>query len=280
VIDLHTHSVQSDGSDAPARVAELAALARCSAFALTDHDTLIGQAEAARRAAELGVELVPGCEVSCAFAGTSAHILCYFVTDREGPLQDELARLRGDRVARNKQMVERLNSLGIPVTYDELLEQAGGEENAGRPHFAELLVRHGAADSVPDAFERWLASGQPAYIPKARVTPEQVAGLARDSGGVAVLAHPFTLGLEPRDLERAVTELAASGLTGLESYYGRYTHDQRSNLADLARRTGLVATGGSDYHGTTKPDLSVGTGRGDLKVPDSVLDNLVARRPG
>jgi len=280
VIDLHTHSVQSDGTDPPAVVAELAARAGCRAFALTDHDTLVGLAEAGRRAAELGVELVPGCEVSCVFGGPSAHVLVYFVEDGEGPLQDELGRLRGDRVARNKQMAARLAELGLPITYEEVVAEAAGEESAGRPHFAEVLVRHGVADSVPDAFDRWLASGRPGYVPKARVTPAEVAALAQASGGVAVLAHPLSLGLEPAELAGAVAELAEAGFTGIESFYGRYSPDERSGLADLARRHGLVATGGSDYHGEVKPDLTVGTGRGDLKVPDRVLDQLVARRPG
>jgi predicted metal-dependent phosphoesterase TrpH len=280
VIDLHTHSVRSDGSETPSRVAELAARAQCRAFALTDHDTLAGLAEASARAAELGVELIPGCEISCAFRGVSAHVLVYFVTDGDGPLQEELVRLRDDRMTRNRAMMTKLNELGVPLTYDELVAEAGHEENAGRPHFAALLVRHGAAESIPDAFDRWLASGKPAYIPKARVTPAEVATLARDSGGVAVLAHPLTLGLEARELDRAVAELADAGLGGLEAVYGAYSPEERAGLADMAARHDLVATGGSDFHGRTKPTLTVGTGTGDLKVPDAVLDRLAGRRPG
>ncbi|MGH9093136.1 MAG: PHP domain-containing protein, partial [Acidimicrobiales bacterium] len=198
MIDLHTHSTCSDGADPPERVAELAAAAGCSAVALTDHDTLAGQDAARRRAGELGVRLVPGCEVSCAFGDGSAHVLVYFVEGGDGPLQEELARLRRDRVARNRRLAERLQELGLDVTYEELVAEAAGEESVGRPHVAAVLVRHGAAESVPDAFDRWLAAGRPAHVPKARVRPDEVARLARGSGGVAVLAHPLSLGLGPQ----------------------------------------------------------------------------------
>ena len=280
VIDLHTHSTCSDGSDPPERLPELAAAAGCRAVALTDHDTFTGLPRAKARAAEVGIELVPGCEVSCKYLGTSAHILVYFVEDGEGPLQDELARLRADRVARNKLLAACLAELGTPVTYDEIVAEAAGEESVGRPHVAAVLVRHGLAESIPDAFDRWLGEGKPAYVPKARVTPSEIAGAAGASGGVAVLAHPFTLGLEPQDLDRAVAELADAGISGLEAHYGRYSPEERTGLVELARRNGLVATGGSDYHGTVKTDLSVGTGTGDLSVPDDVLDELMERRPG
>jgi 3',5'-nucleoside bisphosphate phosphatase len=280
VIDLHTHSTASDGTDAPERVAELAARAGCRAFALTDHDTLGGLAAARRRADELGVELVAGCEVSCAFGPRSIHVLVYFVDDGEGPLQDELVRLRQDRVARNRTMTTQLQALGLPLTYEEVVAEAAGEDSAGRPHFAAVLVRHGAVESVPEAFDRYLGEGRPGYVEKARVNPAEIAALATASGGVAVLAHPFTLGLDRSDLAAAVGELAAAGLQGVECYYGRYSHDERVGLAELARRFDLVATGGSDHHGAGKPDLTVGTGRGDLKVADKLLDLLAARRPG
>ncbi|HUZ09809.1 MAG TPA: PHP domain-containing protein [Acidimicrobiales bacterium] len=279
MIDLHTHSTASDGTDTPERIAELATAVQCSAVALTDHDTLSGLARAQRRADELGVELVRGCEVSCAFRGASAHVLVYFVNGDEGPLQDELGRLRRDRVARNRQLTARLIELGLPVTYDEVLAEAAGEDSVGRPHFAAVLTRNGATTSVADAFDKWLGAGRPAHVPKARVAPAEVASLARASGAVAVLAHPLALGLAPAELSSAVGELAEAGFAGVEAIYGRYTREERAALTELARRHDLVATGGSDHHGSTKPDLTVGTGRGDLKVPDEVLERLAARRP-
>lgn len=280
VIDLHTHSTVSDGSDAPARVVELAAEAGCSALALTDHDSLAGHRPARRRAEELGITFVPGCEVSCRPVGSGGmHVLVYFVEQDGGPLDEELVRLRRDRRSRNLALAERLVQLGLPVTYDHVVAVAGGEEGMGRPHFATALVEAGAARSIDDAFDRYLANDRPAYVPKARLSGPEVAALARASGGVAVLAHPYSLGLEGPDLARVVGELAEAGFGGIEAIYARYSPRQRTELGHLARRFGLVATGGSDHHGTIKPDLRVGTGRGDLKVPDRVLGLLEARRP-
>lgn len=286
MIDLHTHSNVSDGSEPPGRIPQLAAAAGCSAVALTDHDSLGGLAEAGASAAAAGIELVPGCEVSCrkpavpgeAKVTGSVHVLCYFVDDGDGPLQAELRSLRNDRARRNRALVDRLHELGVEISWDEVVSEAGTEEGVGRPHFARVLVRNGMAESVQDAFDRLLADGRAAYVPKARLEASQVAGLARGSGGVAVLAHPLSLGLDPPVLESVVRELAEGGLAGIEAYYGRYSPAERRMLADMAKRAGLVATGGSDFHGTFKPDLSVGTGCGDLDVPDTVIEALAARR--
>ncbi len=287
VIDLHTHSTVSDGSETPGAVVELAAAAGCSALALTDHDSLAGLAEAGRTAAQLGVRLVPGCEVSCRKPSPppgapriegSVHVLVYFVEPGPGPLQDELVKLRADRAVRNRELAARLGELGTGVTYEDVLAEAGDEGGMGRPHFARALVRAGAAQDIDDAFDRWLADGRPAYVPKARLDPTDVARLAHGSGGVAVMAHPLSTGLGPRQLERLVAELADGGLDGLEATYSSYDPDQRAVLRRMAARTGLVATGGSDFHGTFKPGLYVGSGRGDLDVPDDVLDALEARR--
>jgi len=279
VIDLHTHSTASDGTDPPETIPELAAAGGCGAVALTDHDTVVGLDTAGRRAAQVGVELIRGCEVSCAFSGASTHVLVYFIDRDESPLHDELERLREDRVRRNRQLAERLESLGILLTYDEAVGLASREDSLGRPHFAQLLVAKGAAESIPDAFDRWLGQGRPAYVPKARLHPGELARVARASGAVCVLAHPLTLDLPPNELEGAVAELAELGFSGLEAHYGSYRPEQRRELVALAGRHDLVATGGSDYHGTVKTGLSIGSGRGDLDVPDEALEQLAARRP-
>jgi hypothetical protein len=138
-------------------------------------------------------------------------------------------------------------------------------------------VKAGAAADIDDAFDTYLADGRAAYVPKSRLSPAEVARLAVASGGIAVLAHPLTLGLDPSSLEQLVGELAEAGLGGIEAIYGRYTTDERRALRRMAKRQGLVATGGSDYHGSFKPDLEVGTGMGDLDVPDSALEELAAR---
>ena len=278
MIDLHTHSSVSDGSDAPERIPELAVAAGCSTVALTDHDRLDGLAAARARADELGVELVPGCEISCANTPGTMHVLVYFLEAGEGPLQDELAGLQQGRHDRNVALVERLQELGLPVTHEEMEEEAGGM-GAGRPHAAAILVRKGAVGSVQEAFDRWLAKGRPGYVEKPRLAPARAIALARASGGVAVLAHPLSLELAPGELDARVAELAELGLGGVEALYGRYTPEERQGLTTLAQRHGLAVTGGSDHHGTYKPDLQVGVGRGDLDVPDDLLEALVARRP-
>jgi predicted metal-dependent phosphoesterase TrpH len=275
MIDLHTHSTVSDGTDDPADIPRLAAAAGCSAVALTDHDRLDGVPAAAAAAGEVGVRLVPGCEISCPHPGT-LHLLVYFVEPGQGPLQDELVRLQQVRDERNRLMVERLASLGLPITHQELEDEAGGI-GAGRPHAAAVLVRKGVADSINDAFDRYLAKGRPGYVEKVRLEAVEAVRLARGSGGVAVLAHPLSLGLEPAALDSAVAELAGLGVSGIEALYGRYSPPERAALADMAERHGLVATGGSDHHGAYKPDLRVGVGTGDLDVPDDVLDRLVER---
>ena len=278
VIDLHTHSTVSDGSDPPRRIPELAAEAGCSAVALTDHDRIDGVDEARARATELGLDLVPGCEISCAFSPGSMHMLVYFVEPGEGPIQDRLGQLQAARETRNRALADRLGQLGLPVSHEELQEEAGGS-GAGRPHAAAVLVRKGVVGSVAEAFDRWLAAGRPAYVERTRLDPAEALALARASGCVASVAHPLSLKLAEADLESAMRELAELGLAGMECVYGRYSPEERQGLGALARRLGLVATGGSDHHGTYKPDLEVGVGRGDLDVPDQALKDLEERRP-
>ncbi len=278
MIDLHTHSDRSDGSDPPERIPELAAEAGCRAVALTDHDGLDGIAAARARGAELGVEVVGGCELSCTASFGSPHVLAYFVDDGDSPLSIELHRLRQWRVERNRRLADRLQELGLPVTLEEMEEEAGGE-GVGRPHAAAVLVRKGIVASVQEAFDVWLADGRPASVERNRLDLAEAVALVRASGGVTVLAHPFSLRLSAAELDDAVGESARLGVAGIEAVYGRYTPEDRAALASLARGHGLVVTGGSDYHGAYKPDLAVGTGRGDLRVPDEVLERLQDRRP-
>ena len=278
VIDLHLHSTCSDGSETPETVVELAVAAGCTAMALTDHDGLAGVVRAGERAASLGIGFVPGCEVSCAFSPGTMHALAYFVEPGEGPLQSELERLRRDRSDRNTRLLQRLKDLGLPVTWGEV-EAAAGSSVIGRPHFASVLVANGAAASIQDAFDRLLAKGTPGYVPKARIDAAAFIAAATGSGAAAVLAHPLSLGLDAPGLDHVLDELSAAGLVGMECYYGRYSPEERAGLSGMAKRHDLVATGGSDFHGTFKPDISVGMGTGDLDVPDAVLTGLLARKP-
>ena len=278
VIDLHLHSTCSDGSETPETIAELAEAAGCAAIALTDHDGLYGVERARRRCKELGVGFVPGCEVSCAFSPGTLHVLCYFVEPGDGPLQSELEALRADRATRNERLLVKLQQIGLPITLAEVEASAGGSV-IGRPHFGSVLVANGAATSIDDAFERLLGKGTPGYVPKARIEAATAIKAARGSGAVAVLAHPLSLGLEPAALGSAVSELSEAGLSGVECYYGRYSPEERARLVEIAGAHGLVATGGSDFHGRFKPDLAVGTGTGDLDVPTRALEELTARKP-
>jgi predicted metal-dependent phosphoesterase TrpH len=278
VIDLHTHSVASDGSDRPARLATLAVQAGLSAFALTDHDTLEGLAEAKAASEAVGVRLVPGCELACEVATGGMHVLVYFLGDGPGPLQDQLARMRAGRGVRNERILGVLAEHGMDISVDEVLAEAG-EGSVGRPHIAALMVRKGYVDSFPAAFDLWLATGRPAYLGRDRLTPEEVISLAHASGAVAVLAHPTTLGLDRDGAGEFIAALAGAGLDGLECEYGRYPPEERAIWRRLAGELGLCPTGGSDYHGAYKPDLSLGTGLGDLCVPDELLEELERRRP-
>jgi predicted metal-dependent phosphoesterase TrpH len=279
VIDLHTHSTVSDGSDPPARLPELAAAAGCRAIALTDHDRLDGIGAARESAARVGVELVAGCELSCAWERGTMHLLAYFVEPGEGPLAAELVRLQADRAERNRALVARLISLGLPITDEAVASEAGGM-GAGRPHVAAVLVKAGVVGSIQEAFDTYLGKGGAAYVSKSRLQPAQAIALVLASGGLPVLAHPSTMGLRPDEMRATVGELVEMGLVGMEAYYGRYSPAERADLAHLADELGIVATGGSDYHGSYKPDLSVGTGTGDLDVPDAALAALQDRRGG
>ncbi len=274
-VDLHLHSTCSDGTDSPETVVALAAAQGLTAIALTDHDTLAGIDDAAAAASSAGIGFIAGVELSLQWDLGGMHLLVYHLGQAPGPLQDRLAGLQDGRSGRNQLIVERLVALGWPITSDEVVEESGGGV-VGRPHIAAVLVRMGAADSISDAFDRWLAQGRPAYVSRPRLTPAEAIILARRSGAVPVLAHPHTIGVSADEYRTAFRNLAELGLAGIEAYYSEYPEELRLHLADIATGLGLIATGGSDYHGTYKPGLSVGTGHGDLRVPDEVVDAIGA----
>lgn len=273
-IDLHTHSDRSDGSDHPARLIEKAARRGLSAVALTDHDTLSGVDEAKAAAASCGIELIPGIELSCDWEPGTMHMLILFLSPGSGPFQERLDDLERWREERNERIVDRLRELGIDISMDEVLAEAGEEGVAGRPHFAVLLVKKGVVADFAAAFDIYLAKGRPAYVDRPRLTPAEAIRLARASGALPVIAHPHTLGLRAEVLRGALADLASEGLVGLECFYSDYLPEQRLRLAELARVLGLIPTGGSDYHGDYKPWLELGVGQGDLVVPDTVLAEL------
>ncbi|HEX2403294.1 MAG TPA: phosphoesterase, partial [Acidimicrobiia bacterium] len=242
-------------------------------LALTDHDTLEGIEEARDSAYRSGIDLIPGTEISLDYLG-GMHLVVLWLEPGPGPLQDRLGGLQDGRVGRNAAIVEALTDLGMPLTLEEVFEQSGGG-SVGRPHIAAVMMRKGYVESVAEAFDLWLGTGRPAYAARPRLSPEEAIGLARDSGAVPVLAHPHTLGINrSHEMADMLVRLRSAGLVGLEAMYAAYHRHEREGYADLARRFGLVASGGSDYHGSYKPGLELGTGYGDLVIPDHVVDQL------
>ncbi len=276
-VDLHTHSTASDGTETPARIVELAAAAGLSAVALTDHDTLSGVPEARAAAERSGVELVPGVELSVDHDGRKLHLLVYFLEPGRGPLQDRLAELREGRTARNRRIITKLRDLGYDITVDDVLAQAGGEA-VGRPHIADALVARGLFPNRSAVFTDLLHDGGVAYEERPRLAAAEAISLARDSGAVSVVAHPYTIDGNRASYRRLFEELAALGLGGIEVEYPEHPLPLRETLGEVARALGLVATGGSDFHGAGKPGIAVGRGRGSLNVPDDVVARLRSRR--
>jgi predicted metal-dependent phosphoesterase TrpH len=277
MIDLHTHSTASDGTLEPEAVVELAAKKKLAALALTDHDTVAGVAHAAAAGRRLSVEVVPGVEISVHSEIGALHLLGYFVQEEHAGLQAKLAEWCGARRQRARRIVEKLAALGFLIPW-ERLEKAAGSGALGRPHVARELVRAKAVRSVEEAFERYLRRGRPAYVSREMPEPEEAIALIRAAGGVAVLAHPATLWLKGAALEARVKELRTQGLAGVEVHWSGHSARQRRELAALAKKLSLVATGGSDFHGDTKPGIQLGSGRrGNVRVSDDVLKELRER---
>lgn len=249
-----------------------------NALALTDHDTLEGIPEASAASQAVGLELIPGTELSLHNGTGGMHLIVLWLTPGRGPLQDRLDGLMTGRNLRNQKIVDELTRLGMEMTLAEV-ESDAGQGSVGRPHIASVMVAKGYVPDLRTAFDLWLGNDRPAYKRRQSLSPEEGIGLAVESGGVPILAHPHTLGIN-RSYEMAdlLTRLKGLGLVGLEAFYPSYRQHERDGYADLAKRFGLVASGGSDFHGAYKPGLELGVGYGDLHVADSVLDNLLARK--
>jgi len=246
--DLHSHSNASDGTTPPADVMARAAAAGLDVIALTDHDTVAGHAEAAV-ALPPGLTLLPGMELSCRRDGHSVHMLAYLFDPAHAELAAELARITGSRVSRARAMVARLAELGIPVTWEQVSEIAGGGV-VGRPHIARALAAAGVVATPADAFSPdWIGAGGRAYVSRYALDPSRAIALVRAAGGVTVLAHPRGAGRGWAIPDEVIAELAAAGLTGVEINHPQQDEEQRQRLRALARELGLVPSGGSDDHG-------------------------------
>ena len=271
-LDLHLHTTHSDGSLPPAAVLELAHKAGVTALSITDHDIVTGLPEAMEAGARLGIEVIPGIEISSRYGPTELHILGYCLDWHDETLLKGLEGYRLARHHRNPQIVEKLRALGLDVTYEEIREIAGTDA-VGRPHIARLLMQKGYVGSAKEAFDRYLADGAAAYVARELPPPPEAIAMIRAAGGVPVLAHPAWVG-GPEDIFRLCRYLKDSGLAGLEVHYSTHRPEQTTQYLDIAKRLDLLVTGGSDFHGVTKPDIEVGTGRGNLKVPEKLLEPL------
>ena len=276
-VDLHCHSTASDGTYAPAEVIDLAVRNGLSALALTDHDTIGGIPEAADAARRAGLDFLPGIEISCDVPRPATmHLLGYGVDPDSAVLRDLTTRLIDARNDRNPRIIRRLNELGVTITMKEVEDEAGGDV-VGRPHIAAILARKGYVSSIKQAFDKYLGQGGAAYFDKERLTARQAIELVLQSGGLAVLAHPVQLRTEnDAQLERMIKDLKDQGLVGLEVIHS--DHDARlvEKYTTLAERYNLLKTGGSDFHGTNKKDISLGTASG-RRIPREFFDALVDR---
>lgn len=261
----------------PAAVVALAVRSELSALALTDHDTVAGVPEAAEAAREAGIDFLTGIEISCDVPKPATmHLLGYGVDPNSPILLDMTRRLIEGRNDRNPKIIHRLNELGVKISMEELEAEANGGV-IGRPHIAAILLRKGYVRSMKNAFDKYLAPGGAAYFDKERISPKQAIDMVRRSGGLPVLAHPSQLRTEnDAQLDRTVKDLADLGLAGLEVIHSDNSETMVAKYSALADRYGLLKTGGSDFHGTNKKDIPLGTANG-RRVPRRFYDALVAR---
>jgi predicted metal-dependent phosphoesterase TrpH len=266
-VELHAHTTASDGTLAPAELVARAAAAGLAAIAVTDHDTMAGLEEAVRAGSENRIEVVPGVEISTSYAELEIHLLGYFVDPSWAELARRLASRRDDRDARAKVIVDRLRELGVAITYEDVIREAG-DGAVGRPHVAAALVTRGHVATRQEAFDRWLADGRPAAVPKPEFPFADAVATLLELGAVPIVAHP---GLLKRP--EVVDELPALGIAGIEVRYPKHTPEQVRRLDAFASAHGLLATGGSDFHFPGQP-----AELGSQRIPAAVLEGLRARR--
>ena len=271
-IDLHVHTTASDGTVSGRGVVELARGIGLAAIAVTDHDTVSGYSEAAEEGRKLGVEVVPGIEISTKYGGP-IHILGYYIDTESKELRSLMDWVVQHRDERNRKLAELMAADGLPVSYDEMQRRFG--KVIGRPHFAKLLVELGMAESVQDAFDRYVEKGRKYYLPRNFLPIERSVESIVEAGGVPVLAHPFQYKRDDAGLREIIEHCMEHGLGGIECRYSGYDADKVAYLEALAEEYHLVKTGGSDFHGDNKPHIALGRGiEGKLDVPYEFLERL------
>jgi 3',5'-nucleoside bisphosphate phosphatase len=255
-VDLHAHSTASDGSKSPTAVVAAAKAAGLSAIALTDHDTMDGVAEAVAAGDTFGLRVVPGVELSATDDQREVHLLGLHIT-RPGAIEDSLREFRDRRHARAVEIVAKLNALGVPITFEDVLDRAG-DAAIGRPHLARVLIETGWARDSRDAFDRYLGAGKPAYVPKHRLSVADAIALVHAGAGLAVLAHPG-----PEGRRETVERFVANGLDGVEVRHPGHTSEDTNRLGALTEFFNLVPSGGSDWHGAMEGPRVLGA----MRVP-------------
>ncbi len=263
-VDLQTHSTYSDGTFTPRQIVHRADEKGLAAVALTDHDTVAGLHEFQQAGEDASLETIPGIELSCRVLKQDVDVLGYLIEPDHATLQDRLERLRQHRRERMPKMLDRLQEHGIQLDLEHVEAHATGDV-LGRPHLAQALVEHGHVETVDEAFERYIGSNGPAYVPKKRLGPQQAVDIIHDAAGVAVMAHPCYV--HPAYFPQVLETLVEAGLDGIEVYYPDHDDNHVAFFTQQAQQHDLVMTGGSDFHGNNKPHLELGTGRGDLNVP-------------
>lgn len=274
-IDLHVHSNCSDGTYSPAELVALAKQQGLRAFALTDHDTTSGVDEALEAACGTGIEVIPGIEFSTSHKGKDVHILGLGIDHRNLAFQQEIENMRQKRHQRNLQMIEKLREQDIDISYEKILAQYPDCTDVWtRAHFSRYLLDHGYVSSHEEAFEKYIGDHACCYVARPKVSPTHVISLIHQAGGYAVLAHPMFYKFSEEEIEQLTAICKEAGADGIETIYSRNTEEQEQATRQLAARYHLKMTGGSDFHGTNKPDIALGTGQGDLKVPYALWEEL------
>lgn len=273
-IDLHVHSTYSDGTLTPGEIIKLAADTGLRALALTDHDTTDGIDEAARAAGINGIELVPGIELSCCYGGfKEVHIVGLYIDKQNDVFKNAISDARNARENRNVKMARLLSDAGMNVTIEDM-RLMYKDSVITRAHFADYLLRKGYVKSRREAFDRYLNDNAPCYVPRKHITASDGIELIKTAGGVPILAHPTLYRLGNSEMHKMLADLKQCGLIGIECIYSTYNAGEELQMKQLADEFGLIPSGGSDFHGANKPSINLGTGKGNLFVPYSLLDTI------
>lgn len=272
-IDLHTHTTASDGTDTPSKLVQNAVDKKLSAIAITDHDTVAGIPEALETAKNLPIEVVAGIELSCLYNDKDLHMLGYFIDYKKQSFLEKLEELKKKREYRNEQMRQKLEQNGIYLTMEQIQGQAE-QSVITRAHFAKAMEEAGYIKSKEEAFLKYIGDGCPCFVQKLRFTPKEAIDLIHSAGGVAVLAHPLIYKMSYDEIDLLLKHLKECGLTGVEVYHSSHNTSNSGKLREMIRPYDLLPTGGSDYHGSNKPDVHLGYGYGNMTISHSLLEDL------